>query len=270
MHKIKFSWYMAGLVMLTVFSVFAVASSAYALDSSVALNNDQIYKDSLAALTMLFVLAVLLESALTVIFNWRLYLVIFNSRGVKTLIMLIFAWVAVDQLGIDIMADLLGSYIEPGPESQPLTKFITALILAGGSAGVNNLMVTLGYRNASASERKVPKPLPTQAWVSIRVARNKVQGPIFIRINKTTPAPQTTPIALAGTITQLPLWRKIVGVFFRNPNYFPQSGGYVVETGKAYDIQVEGMDEHGKKVPGSINGVYSFAPGAIVDLDVTL
>jgi hypothetical protein len=270
MHKTKFSWYTAGIMMLTVFFVFAMVSSSYASDSSVALDNDSIYKDSLAALTMLFVLAVLLESALSVIFNWRLYLVIFNSRGVKTLIMLILAWVAVDQLGIDIVADLLGSYIEPDPGSQTLTKFITALILAGGSAGVNNLMVTLGYRDPSAPVKKVPTPLPTQAWVSIRVIRDKVKGPIFVRVNKIIPDPATMPIALAGTINQLPLRRKILGVFFRNPNYFPQSGGYVLEPGKAYDIQIEGQDEQNNKVTGSINGVYSFAPGAIVDFDVTL
>lgn len=160
--------------------------------------------------------------------------------------------------------------MDPKPNSQTLTKFITALILAGGSAGVNNLMITLGYRSASAATKKIPKPLPTQAWVAIRVTREKVKGPILVRINNKTPVPSPMPIALAGTINELPLWRKIVGVFFRNPDFFPQSGGYVVEPGKAYDVQVEGLDEQGNKVFGSINDVYAFAPGAIVDLDVTL
>lgn len=269
MHKTKTSWCTEGLVMLAVFSVFAMAP-AYAQTPAVALGNDDIYKDSLAALTMLFVLAVLLESALTVIFNWRLYLVIFNSRGVKTLLMLILSWVMVDQLGIDVTADLMGSYIDPDPKSSPLTKLITALILAGGSSGVNNIMVTLGYRNASAAEKKVPKPPPTQAWVAIRVDREKVQGSIQVRINKITPDPATIPLALAGTINTLPIWRKIIEVFFRNPDRFPQSGGYVVETGKAYNVEVEGKDDSGNSVAGSINGVYSFAPGAIVDLDVKM
>ncbi len=39
-----------------------------------ALDDNAIYRRSLAALTMLFVVAVLLESAFSVIFNWRVFL----------------------------------------------------------------------------------------------------------------------------------------------------------------------------------------------------
>src|SRR5262245_36833597 len=62
------------------------AKPAKAPANELALGSDAIYKSSLAALTMLFVVAVLVESALNPIFNWRVFLTYFSSTGVKTII----------------------------------------------------------------------------------------------------------------------------------------------------------------------------------------
>jgi hypothetical protein len=51
---------------------------------------------------------------------------------------------------------------------------------------------------------------------------------------------------------------------------FPRSGGYVVDTGVAYDLTVEGRDALGNLLPSSIDGRYVFARGAIVNFNVTL
>jgi hypothetical protein len=50
--------------------------------------DDSIYGKSGAALTMLFVIAVLLESAFAVIFEWRVFLAYFSVRGIKPIIMI--------------------------------------------------------------------------------------------------------------------------------------------------------------------------------------
>lgn len=64
-----------------------VKADAEAAKSEVALGKNALYEKSLAALTMLLVLAVLLENAFSVIFNWRVFLTYFSLRGVKTIVM---------------------------------------------------------------------------------------------------------------------------------------------------------------------------------------
>jgi hypothetical protein len=52
----------------------------------IALGNNEVFQKSFAALTMLFVLAVLLENAFALLFNWRVFQAYFSARGVRTLI----------------------------------------------------------------------------------------------------------------------------------------------------------------------------------------
>lgn len=110
------------------------------------------FEVSLRALTALFVLAILIESALSVIFNWRLYLKFFSNRGMKTLIMIGVAALVVWTFNIDILEKMLASYGVPvSSESFFLSNLLTALILAGGSAGVYKILVALGYREARSA-----------------------------------------------------------------------------------------------------------------------
>lgn len=56
----------------------------------------------LPSLVGVFVVATLMESALTTLFQWRLYLEFFNGRAVKTLIMIAVGYAVVSQFSYDI------------------------------------------------------------------------------------------------------------------------------------------------------------------------
>jgi hypothetical protein len=145
---------------------------------TLTLDNDQIYRKSLAALTMLFVIAVLLENALSVIFNWRVFLAYFSVRGAKTIIMIVISLLIVNAFGLDVMASLIAAYkspsnapVNPASISGPVSLFVTALILAGGSSGVNKIMTALGFRNDHREEDVTPRPPINKACVAVRVNR---------------------------------------------------------------------------------------------------
>lgn len=78
-----------------------------------ALDSDAIYGKSAAALTMLFVIAVVLESAFAVLFNWSVFLVYFSVRGVKTIVMIGASWLIVNAYDIDVLASLIAAYKSP-------------------------------------------------------------------------------------------------------------------------------------------------------------
>ena len=118
-----------------------------------SLNNnlpgDNVYDASLKAITILLVVAVLLESALAVIFNWRVFRAYFSVAGLKTLISFVVSLFIVQGFGLDIMSRLLSVYEQGDFQSNLGTQLLTALIIAGGSSGVNKLLVAFGYRDNS-------------------------------------------------------------------------------------------------------------------------
>ncbi len=74
-----------------------IAGTAWAADDAaqaLGLSNE-VYTASAKALTMLFVTAVVLESAFAVIFNWRVFLAYFDTRGLKTIVMIVISTIVV-------------------------------------------------------------------------------------------------------------------------------------------------------------------------------
>jgi hypothetical protein len=266
----------------------ALAQSDPAGSNALALGNSEIYARSFAALTMLFVIAVLLESAFATIFNWRVFLTYFSLRGVRTLIMVAISLVVVNLFDVDILANIIAAYkLTPNPDagasalaferavaatSGPISLFVTALILAGGSAGVYNVLSALGYRNEKREEEIFPKPPKDKAWVAIRVTRVDSVGQILVKVAERKPGeagvPADIPAPIAGTIyARRPSLRELL---LRNTNRFPQNGGYTVTQYKIYSISVEGKDKDGTMIRKLDDQLFVFAPGAIVDLDVAL
>lgn len=238
--------------------------------SPVALDNTEIYKESLAALTILFVVAVLLESAFAVIFNWRVFLAYFSRSGVKTIVMIVVSVIVVNGFNLDIVSSLLEAYQSSPQPSGPLSQFITALVLAGGSAGVYNIMRTLGYRSEKPESEVSPKPPADKAWVAIRIKRENAVGDVRVKIRETTDkaADPNAPAPIAGTIT---FRRQSLGdLLIRRTDRFPQNGGYVLKPDIVYAIAVEGKDASGSPVQALDGEEYVFAPGAIVDFNITL
>ena len=235
-------------------------------------NNTQLYSASMAALTELFVIAVLLENAFAVVFNWRVFLTYFSLRGVKTVIMVVSSVLIVWSFNIDVMAKLIAAYnSSPGapvtPASTPFTLFITALILAGGSSGVNKIMTSLGFRSDRQGEI-APTPPLNKAWVSIRVKRNQANSEVLVKIKEIGPADANSPGPIAGIVAfKRP---SLAGLLFPDVNRFPENGGHTVSPGVVYSISVESKDSQGNNITALGAEQYVFAPGAIVDLTVTL
>lgn len=258
------------------------ATAALAATNNALGLSDVVYSTSLSALTMLFVVALLLESAFSTIFNWRVFLTYFSARGVKTIIMIVVSFIVVYVFNFDVIASLIAAFKLPeqlpggttkdaelaklvAQESKPVSKFITSLILAGGSAGIYNLMVALGFRSPREAEVD-PKPPAGQAWVAVRVKRVNAVGPVNVVVAEQAQMP-TDLLQIAGSIRfTRPSLKELL---LRNVDRFPQNGGYVVAPNKAYIIKVEGRDERGTGI-SALGGTYAFAERAIVDFDIEL
>jgi hypothetical protein len=259
------------IVPLAAFALALMAGPALAQSAAtveVALGKEEIYDRSLAALTILFVAAILIENALATLFNWRVFLTYFSLRGVRTIIAIAVSLIVVWTFDLDVVVQLFNAYRSAPSDSTLASQVLTALILAGGSSGVHNFMAALGYRDRGREQAVTPQVEATEAWVAIRVERQKAVGPVEIQITEVE-APDPPPGAIAGTVG---FRRPSLGeLLFRNTNRFPPNGGYVVEPGKVYRIDIVGHDAKNARLPDPLSGrMLRFAPGAIVDFEVTL
>ena len=262
------------LLVLLLISYAAIGQDSFAAVSQeggvgtakVAEEGTDIYTESIAALTKLFVLAVLVESALTLLFNWRVFLTFFNRKGWKTIIAFAVSLIVVKTFDIDIVERLMNVYGSgPPQEGSVMTEILTAMILAGGSSAVNNIFIALGFR--SRKQETAPQPPSNEAWIAIHVTADKASSKEkLVRVYQDSSATHAKHEAIAGSITRK---NRLRDLFFPNPNRFPKSGGYTVEAGEIYRISVTGTDEQGNPVV-AMDETYSFAPKAIVDFDVTL
>lgn len=226
--------------------------------------DDPAYQASLAALAKLFVLAVLLENAFALIFNWRVFQAYFSGRGMRTIVMIVASVLLVYQLKLDIVADLIQAYDSSTPAKGWITGVLTALILAGGSSGVNTVMQALGYREANAAETVVVKPARDKAWIAVRVKRVRAIGEVYVLIRDLGSAAGDSPAPIASTVgNEGPTLRSLL---LRDRMRFPQSGGYDLLPNTLYEVTVEGRDAQGQRIAPIDQRKLVLAPGAIVDL----
>jgi hypothetical protein len=229
------------------------------------LTSEDIYIASFKAIFVLFIIAILLESGLAVIFNWRPFIEIFDTRGVKTIIAFALAYFFVEIFDLDITTSLVNIYSEQTwPVNLP-GKIITALVLAGGSSGINNLLTAFGFRSVIRQQQVEAKPKPEEAWVAVRLIRDKAKGSVAVLVG-----PQGSPSTVAGTITGRSKGNRGWRYFIRDRGRFPTAGGYSVEPEKDYEVKLEGVNETGARVVSPVWGPYKFAKGAIVDLELPL
>jgi hypothetical protein len=233
--------------------------------------------DGLSAATItvatLFLLAVLLESALAIVFNWRPFIESFNARATRPLVSFAVALAFVVYFNFDAVTGLMNAVEKPQTQLSPnwLGYLLTAAILAGGSAGVNTMLVALGFRELKTQETASPKLDLTQAWVAVRVLQEKTAGEVRVQIGD--PGAQAN-LPLAGIIpgsankTSSPFRR----FFLRDPGRFPPFGGYVVPSKQPCRIVVSGVkkdDRNYTRVPAD---PVDFTPAerAIIDLTINL
>lgn len=191
----------------------------------------------LTQLLGLLVVAAVLESALTTIFQWRLYREFFNGRAVKTLVMIGVSLAVVRGFNYDVFAKVMGDAGGLGATSRT-SQVLSALVLAGGSAAIYQLLVSLGFRNPVEPPKSQPKPPENLAWVSIKAIRKHAIGDIRIHVDEIT-APTSemaaTP-ALSGTLGTRTFQDRMRGVFLADSMRFPAYGGHTVKANTVYRI----------------------------------
>lgn len=215
------------------------------------------------ALVKLFVLAVLLESALALIFNWRPFREVFNGRGVKPLFSFGAALVIVFTLEPATVATLMAEYGGTLTDRDRDIAFILeAMILAGGSSGVNKLLLTLGVRSRAPVEEE-RRPPDDEAWISVGLQRKRAVGTVDVEMD------EDGKTRLLGTIRKgrRPGW--FWAWFFLDFGRVPTSGGYSVKPGTSYKFRLTGRDQSGKAIQSDW-GPHVFANRAVVDIELEL
>ena len=220
-----------------------------------------------------FVVALLLEQAFALLFNWRLFLELAVGKAWRTPIMFIAAYALSRQMGMDLITELADAY-DPVHvhKNNWLTQALTAAILAGGSVGVNHLLTSLGFRSQVRPDMAKTLDI-TQAWLSITVLGNSDGVKICIDED---PAPAAHVPTLAGTVGAASIATRLKDLFFPNSSRFPRAGGYLLSTTKAYRIYA--ITKTGKLIDidsqlrGNAAGVpaYRFASRAIVDIPIRI
>lgn len=105
-------------------------------------------------LFVFLVLSVVFESAMSVIFDWRVFIRHFEGRGVKTPVIVGSAFLVFWSYDLDIVYNLLDA-LNWGTASKSVTgQFLTALLIAGGSGGIFRIFSRIGIRNPEERRRK--------------------------------------------------------------------------------------------------------------------
>jgi hypothetical protein len=231
---------------------------------------------SFQVLVAAFVLALLLESAFALLFNWRPFNAFLVGRSVRSPIMFVASLVLVHQFHFDLMAQLFTAY-SPGGAGEPSfgTGILTAMILAGGSAGVNRILTTLGFRSQLKDGEVPPTPDETHAWVAVAVEPVTMKDKLMVSVSEVTPAAGASVSTAVGIASaRRPGWRSLfLGDDFR----VPRSGGMRVDTSKFYTITVKNLDTGvvydvtGKAVAaGGSPTIFRFGPRAVLDFRIKL
>ncbi|MEM6696688.1 MAG: hypothetical protein AAF626_18660 [Pseudomonadota bacterium] len=233
------------------------------------------------ALLELFIYALVIESALAVLFNWRVFKIYFGGRGLRTVIAIVVSVIVVYVFKIDVLGDLVfafdGSPSDIAPEDDPrdrdIGKIITALVLAGGSGGVHNLLTIINFRpqqlSAVAQRQKELEDAQAAAggniaYVSITVNAAAGVGPIMISFEVVNSPPDDTRL-VSGIVMQDP--PPFSAMFRRNWNRFPNFGGYTLQANKAYLIYMTAEAQDGSFVSRKVyQQPVKFSKNAIIDL----
>ena len=121
-------------------------------------------------LVLLFVISVVFETALTPIFNWRVFARFCEGKGWKTPITVIAAVALLWNYDIDIFKHVIDAFAEQGDAAAPSTflgRVITGLLVAGGSGAVFNVFTKLKLRD--------PEKLTAKADQARKEAAEKAQ-----------------------------------------------------------------------------------------------
>lgn len=232
----------------------------------VAAFGPEVYEQAGKAVFLLFVLAVILESALALLFNWKPFVENLVPRAVRPVIAFLAAILLVNLLGMDVVATLTNALNQTKLAPTTLGMVLTAMVIAGGSAGVNNMLIALGFRTQKTPETVTPKPPPKKAWLALRALDGDSRGDLFVFLT----SPPGGGNALLGVIKGRSKPGSILSWFVPDRGRLPNYGGHTVQPGQLYAIEVRGKDQNNIPLPPVTYGPLEFAEGAIVNIDVRL
>lgn len=226
------------------------------------LDSAKLYDASFKALFVLFILAVLVESGLALLFRWRPFLDYFDSRSMNSLVAFLFSLLLVRLFNLDISSQLIGVYTNSSYAFDSWKgwpgSLLTAMIIAGGSAGVNRIFQSFGFRPTSSQEQpKKPELNDHEAWIAVTLLRDKSKGSVVVSNND----------QVVGTISGASPRNRLLRYFVRDKGRFPQTGGYSVPADVEHAITVEDANNQQLKAKW---GPYKIGSRAIIDVEFTL
>jgi hypothetical protein len=229
--------------------------------------SDDVYPEAFKALFLLFVVATVLESALALLFNWRPFVETFNARAVRPVVSFIVSLIVVFTWKLDIVTGLGNLISARVPELDWTGKILTAMVIAGGSAAINNLLVTLGFRQVRTPENSTPKPPLGKGWISVSIVRtDQITGPVTVRLGVADGNGKVPVVAILNASTN-----PVVRYFLRDRGRFPGSGGFAVQKGDVVSVKVSAKDAiDAKKEVEDDWGPETIGEGAIIDLTFTM
>lgn len=241
-------------------------------------------------LLQLLAVVIVVESALAALFNWRVFQIAFNARALKTPIMFGVGLVLVLATTYDPMGEIIAAGGTPLAAAKSwssffqsaLTTVLSALMIAGGSEGIFQLLKKLGIRSPETSqdEAAARELKSDQAWISIRATGVTEPQPIQVGIEELADTYSATEDKLsyffdhggqpplAGSIDSRSVWQRAKAAFTADASRFPSYGGRTVSANKRYRITATWISEDKVKSVGIFRG--KFAPRALIDLSVDL
>ncbi len=251
-------------------------------------SGQDVWNASSGALLQLLAVVIVIESALAALFNWRVFRMAFNARALKTPVMFATGLLLVLATPYDPMRAILaagGVPLAPAGTwtasfQETLTRLLSAMIIAGGSQGIFQLLRKLGIRAPeTASDEAAARALKSdQAWISIRATGTAGPEPIQIGIEELTETytgesdglgyfyDHAGKPPLAGTIDSRSVWQRAKAAFTADTRRFPSYGGRTVAAGKPYRITATWIDGDKPRSVGIFRG--KFASRALIDLSV--
>jgi len=245
---------------------------------------DSALSKAFTILVTAFVLALLLESGFALLFNWRLFLEFFVGRAWRTPVMFVGAWLVVQVFDLDLMAALFDAY-NPRADGVPskgsgFTAALTAAILAGGSAGVNRIMIGLGFRSQIRPDMTGPALDESEAWIAIQVNGKpaQVHARVDIDVLDLTAEQKAAVPTTVGILRPRSVWQRLIQLLWPSRSRVPASGGRRVATANCYritvrDLRTEGKlyDAMGKAIEKPTDAApMRFGSRAVVDFEITL
>ena len=227
--------------------------------------SEEVYEKAFQTLFILFMLAVVVESGLQLVFRWRPYLRSFNTAGVNALVAFTFSFILVRFFQLDITTQLVNAYTKPEQAfgNSFIGYVLTAMIIAGGSAGVNRVFRAFGFRPIGPPAEIAGPRDNTIAWISVALERDNAIGTVDVLFGDSGKP------AVIGSISGNRPQSWLSRLFFRDFGRFPQSGGFTVAVKDDQVIKLVGRNANGDPIEATW-GPFHVGPRAIIDVELAL